>query len=404
MAQGATGDPENAFRVGRMIGQELRAVGVNFNCAPILDCNTNPKNPVIGVRSFGGDPEKVADFGAAYARGLREAGVIACGKHFPGHGDTETDSHLGLPVVNKSLEEIERVELVSFRRAIEEKIDALMTAHVVFPALEPERIPSTVSRKVMTGLLREKMGFEGLIVTDCMEMDAIKRQFGSARGALMALQAGVDMTLICHTETFQREAAELIVEAMQDGRLSMKEAQESYRRIADVKRRKAVLPLTDPAVIGCPEHRSIAESILRQAVKVLHSPAVKPLPDLDENTLFFGCSNRAASYASDQLALCGPERLSRHFGGTFGGLLLDEAGFHSCQGRTVVACLSPQPDLPRVMEQVRTLAASGAQVIAAAMATPYCLDELPDNVWKTAVYQYDELGLARLQELLENGK
>lgn len=155
-------------------------MGVNFNCAPILDCNTNPKNPVIGVRSFGGDPEKVADFGAAYARGLREAGVIACGKHFPGHGDTETDSHLGLPVVNKSLEEIERVELVSFRRAIEEKIDALMTAHVVFPALEPERIPSTVSRKVMTGLLREKMGFEGLIVTDCMEMDAIKRQFGSA--------------------------------------------------------------------------------------------------------------------------------------------------------------------------------------------------------------------------------
>ena len=146
MAQGATGDPENAFRVGRMIGQELRAVGVNFNCAPILDCNTNPKNPVIGVRSFGGDPEKVADFGAAYARGLREAGVIACGKHFPGHGDTETDSHQGLPVVNKSLEEIERVELVSFRRAIEEKIDALMTAHVVFPALEPERIPSTVSR------------------------------------------------------------------------------------------------------------------------------------------------------------------------------------------------------------------------------------------------------------------
>lgn len=122
----------------------------------------------------------MADFGAAYARGLREAGVIACGKHFPGHGDTETDSHLGLPVVNKSLEEIEQVELVSFRRAIAEKIDALMTAHVVFPALEPERIPSTVSRKVMTGLLRGKMGFEGLIVTDCMEMDAIKRQFGSA--------------------------------------------------------------------------------------------------------------------------------------------------------------------------------------------------------------------------------
>ena len=171
-----------------------------------------------------------------------------------------------------------------------------------------------------------------------------------------------------------------------------------------MKRRKAVLPLTDPAVIGCPEHRSIAESILRQAVKVLYAPAGKPLPALDENTLFFGCSNRAASYASDQLALCGPERLARHFGGTFGGLLLDEAGFHSCQGRTVVACLSPQPDLPRVMEQVRTLAASGAQVIAAAMATPYCLDELPDNVWKTAVYQYDELGLARLQELLENGK
>ena len=330
--------------------------------------------------------------------------MIACGKHFPGHGDTETDSHLGLPVVNKSLEEIEQVELVSFRRAIAEKIDALMTAHVVFPALEPERIPSTVSRKVMTGLLRGKMGFEGLIVTDCMEMDAIKRQFGSARGALMALQAGVDMTLICHTEAYQREAAGLIVEAMQDGRLSMDEAQASYRRIAELKRRSALNPLTDPAVIGCAEHRAIAETILRQAVQVLHAPEGKALPAMDEKTLFFGCSNRAASYASDQLALCGPERLAGHFGGTFGGLLLDEQTLRSCQGRTVVACLSPQPDLSRVLEQIRTLAASGAQVIAAAMATPYCLDELPDTVWKTAVYQYDELGLARLQELLETGR
>lgn len=150
----------------------------------------------------------------------------------------------------------------------------------------------------------------------------------------------------------------------------MDEAPASYRRIAELKRRSALNPLTDPAVIGCAEHRAIAETILRQAVRVLHAPEGKALPAMDEKTLFFGLQQPAASYASDQLALCGPEWLAGHFGGTFGGLLLDEQTLRSCQGRTVVACLSPQPDLPQVLEQVRTLAASGAQVIAAAMATP----------------------------------
>ena len=232
---GSSGDPGKAFEIAAAIGAELKDFGINMNLAPVLDVNSNPKNPVIGVRSFGTDPGTVSDFGAAYMFGLRSQGILACGKHFPGHGDTDTDSHIGLPVVSKTREETEKMELIPFRRAIAEGIGAIMSAHVVFPALDPERIPSTLSRPVITGLLRQEMKFSGVIISDCMEMDAVRALYGTPVSVLKGMQAGIDIALICHTPERQLRSAELLESSYRDGSLSLSEAHESMDRILRMK-------------------------------------------------------------------------------------------------------------------------------------------------------------------------
>ena len=196
MAIAATGDPENAYRAGLLTGRELRALGVNFDLAPSVDVNSNPENPVIGARSYGDTPQEVSRYANRMIRGLLDGGVLCSAKHFPGHGDTDTDSHLALPCVDKSMEELERTELLPFREAVRAGVPAVMTTHILFPQLEPEHLPATMSRRIMTGLLREQMGFDGLIVSDCMEMRAIKDHFGTVNGVVAAMAAGVDLVFI----------------------------------------------------------------------------------------------------------------------------------------------------------------------------------------------------------------
>lgn len=213
LAIGATGEPENARAIGRLIGQELSSVGVNFNLAPVLDVMINPMNQLIGVRSFGVTPERVAEMGVAYMEGLQSTGVFACGKHFPGHGDTCVDSHIGLPVIEKPQESIRAVELVPFKAAIDKGVKAIMSAHVIFPAFEPERKPATVSRAVMTDLLRDELQFKGIIVSDGMEMQAIMDLYGIEDGVYRALTAGVDICLVCHSPQQAHDAMEYCLKA-----------------------------------------------------------------------------------------------------------------------------------------------------------------------------------------------
>ena len=231
MAQGATGDPENAFRVGRMIGQELRAVGVNFNCAPILDCNTNPKNPVIGVRSFGGDPEKVADFGAAYARGLREAGVIACGKHFPGHGDTAEDSHNGLAVTYKTHDELAACEWIPYS-ANDLAGCAVMVGHIAAPNVTGDLTPASLSGTMITGYLRGELDFTGLVITDSMAMHGVTDAYSSGDAAIAAIEAGVDIILMPEVLS---EAFDAVVAAVENGTISEARLNESVYRVLQYK-------------------------------------------------------------------------------------------------------------------------------------------------------------------------
>ena len=286
MAIAATGDPENAYRAGLLTGRELRALGVNFDLAPSVDVNSNPENPVIGARSYGDTPQEVSRYANRMIRGLLDGGVLCSAKHFPGHGDTDTDSHLALPCVDKSMEELERTELLPFREAVRAGVPAVMTTHILFPQLEPEHLPATMSRRIMTGLLREQMGFDGLIVSDCMEMRAIKDHFGTVNGVVAAMAAGVDLVFISHDTLLSGQAARAAEQAVAEGRLSAAEMQASVQRI---------LALKEKWVDGMPEGgfdfdaaRRENEALLQKTITEVHRPA-GGRPALGSAPLCIGC-------------------------------------------------------------------------------------------------------------------
>lgn len=239
MALGATASAGGVFETASIAGEQLRAVGINLNYAPCVDVNNNPDNPVINVRSYSDRPEVVGELGLAAVRGYQRAGVSATIKHFPGHGDTSVDSHRDLPVLHHDRERLEEIELVPFRKAAPET-DMIMTAHVCLPSLDPSGVPSTLSKPVLSGLLRAEIGYEGVIVTDCLEMNAIDTFYGPARGAVMALQAGADMVLICHTASKQRAALEAVVAAVENGELTEARIDESLARIMKLKAKREV--------------------------------------------------------------------------------------------------------------------------------------------------------------------
>ncbi len=236
MSWGAADDTKALKEMAAAKARELRYLGVNFNLAPVLDVNNNPQNPIIGVRAAGGDPEKVAELGRVYIEGLQEKEIAACGKHFPGHGDTEVDSHHDLPVIEHDRERLERVELAPFRAAIEAGVESIMMAHIAFPALTGSRKePATLSSKVVYELLREELNFSGIIITDCLEMEGIRGVTGTAEGAVRAVAAGCDIALISHSRSLQIKAFKKLEEAVKEGRISRKRIDRSVRRIIQLK-------------------------------------------------------------------------------------------------------------------------------------------------------------------------
>jgi beta-N-acetylhexosaminidase len=225
-----------AYQVGLATARELAAVGINLDFAPVLDVLSNPRNPVIGDRSFGSDPSQVAPMGWRVIEGLRSGGVIPCGKHFPGHGDTTKDSHLELPVVNRTIESVRAVELVPFAHACRNAIESLMTAHVLFPALD-QTCPATLSQAIMTGLLRRELNYDGVVFTDDLEMKAISAHYGPGEAAVLAVEAGADVLLFCHDLAQAAAAFEsLLARAEKDARVRQR-VEESFGRIEGLKKR-----------------------------------------------------------------------------------------------------------------------------------------------------------------------
>jgi len=247
--------------VGRALGDELAALGFDVDFAPVLDVNSNPANPIIGVRAFGTDAPAVARRALAFARGLDAAGVIACGKHFPGHGDTQTDSHLELPRIDHGWDRLERVELLPFRLAAAAGLPMIMTAHVVFAALDPAR-PATLSEPVVTGLLRGKLGYRGVIVSDDLDMRAIAGHMGADVAAVAAVRAGCDVLLLCNSEDNQAVAeAALIREAERDLEFREKVGR-AAQRVRELKKAHAATSTrrsaTSRDIVGSALHRRLA--------------------------------------------------------------------------------------------------------------------------------------------------
>ena len=268
---GRSGDEALAARFARALAVELKAVGISLDYTPVLDVLTNPRNPVIGDRALAERADDVARLGSVIIRTLQAEGIAACGKHFPGHGDTSVDSHFELPLVEHPPERLDQVELVPFKAAIEAGVASIMTAHILMPALD-EQVPATLSPAVVDGLLKKKLGFPGLVLSDDLEMKAISGRYGIPEATVMAIGAGCDAVLMCgEDQDVQARAIEAMIRAVEEEHVPLKRAEDALARHTRVKQRflaRRATPLASTAlrtVLGREEHQAVAAEMLRFA-------------------------------------------------------------------------------------------------------------------------------------------
>lgn len=408
MAVAATGRAQDAYDAAAVTARQLRGLGINFNLAPVLDVNSNSKNPVIGVRSFGDSAARAAELGALAVKGCGDNGVLCCGKHFPGHGDTAVDSHLGLPCIDKSLGELRTEELVPFRAAIAAGIPAIMSSHILFPQIEPAGVPATMSRRIMHDILRGELGFGGLTLSDCMVMDAIRMHYGTANGAVAAMKAGVDIIYVSSDPQLQRESAQAVLAAAERGELDGENMQESLARILAAKSRFA---FTDARgeLCGREEDYAAARSISRHAVVHVSGGICAA----GENSFFCGCADYRVTQAAndDPDALPFPEYMHRRFGGKYAVCSTDPdeteirriAAMAAGCGNIIMSTCNAHIYTGQI-RLAAALAATGVKMTAAALRNPYDLPLLPESVGKLAVFDYTPDSLSALCEVLSGGE
>lgn len=408
MGVAATGDVNAAYRQGKIICEEMRAIGVNWLFAPVVDINNNPDNPVINIRSFGADPQKVADFGTAYAKGVKEAGCLATLKHFPGHGDTATDSHIGLSVVPIGRSRLHAVELVPFKAAIAAGADSVMTAHVALPQITGDEVPSTLNPKVSTDILRKDLKFDGIITTDAMEMGAIKKTYSDERSSVMAVLAGADVILLPNSS---RVAIDTIEAAVKKGELPEARIDESVRRLLAAKYRLGLAAnrTVDLAavnkIVERPENVREANLIAERSITLLRdSENVLPLAvDRAKRTIFFIV---AADEDPVEGATLIPEIVRRVPGAKIVKLdprsvaehyekaLADAAGYEAIVLAVFVkrAAEKGTVALPEIQTSfVRRIIASGKPVAVGAFGSPYLIRQFPDAKTYFVTYAIEDV-------------
>ncbi|MFH9829272.1 glycoside hydrolase family 3 protein [Streptomyces bobili] len=406
MAIGAGGSRADARTLGRVAGGELRAMGVRQDYSPVVDVNVNPANPVIGVRSFGADPEAVAELAAAEIRGYRAAGVAATAKHFPGHGDTAVDSHYGFPVITHTREVWEKLDAVPFRAAIAADVDSIMTAHILVPALDDSGDPATLSRPVVTGLLREKLGYDGVVVTDALDMAGVRTKYGDDRVPVLALKAGVDQLL---NPPKLDVAWNAVLGAVRDGELTEARLEESVLRILRLKDRLGLL--ADPYVsrdrvgrtVGTKAHLATADQIAERTTTLLvNEGALLPLsPRTHRRLLVVGADPASPSGTTGPPTGVLAAALTE-LGFTATALSTGTAPSAETIARAVtaageadavvvgtynVSATSPQKAL------VGQLLATGRPVVAVAVRNPYDVAQLPSVKAYLASYSWTDVEL-----------
>lgn len=276
-ALGLTESPAMSYQQGRLIGSQLYDLGIPMNWAPVLDVNSNIENPVVGVRSFGEDPGLVAELGAAYIKGMHDAGVTVTAKHFPGHGQVSGDSHYTLQTCDFTLEQLLAGPLVPFEKAIQAQVDSIMLAHILFPNIpDSEELPASLSYFFVTELLRKRLGFDGVICTDDIEMGAIQNNYRPQEIGELAVKAGNDMILMCHTPKFQEEVIYGIVNAVREGRISETQIDESLDRIDTLREKMRTLQASAKPFLKEEWPKKVTE-VARQTVKLMEDP-LKLLP------------------------------------------------------------------------------------------------------------------------------
>ncbi|MBI5879606.1 MAG: beta-N-acetylhexosaminidase [Chloroflexi bacterium] len=383
MAVGAANDPALARAAGQATARELRAMRLNVALAPVLDVNINAANPVIGTRSFGETPERVAAIGVAWLRGAQAEGVAACAKHFPGHGDTRVDSHAAMPRIEADRTRLEHVELAPFRAAVAASVRMVMPGHLLMPALDAE-CPASLSRAILTGLLRGEIGFDGVVITDALDMDAVAATYGIPTAATEAAIAGCDLVvpIVQHAETLA-----VLEQAVREGRLSMAQVERSVERTRRLRAEVRVPAAFDLAGLGAAEHWETARQIAARAIQVRDTGRLLPVRDLRDWVCVefaLGKATIAEGIAAGQGKLLA--QLQREHP-ELAGLVLpfgpDDAQMAEAQrmlvdARGLIVALRQALHFPAQQAFAGEALAAGKPVVLVAMRDPYDLDLFAD--------------------------
>ncbi|MDN6399265.1 MAG: glycoside hydrolase family 3 protein [Brachybacterium sp.] len=400
MALGATDSHAHARKAGDIVGSEMRAAGLHQAFCPVVDVNIEAQNPVIGVRSLGADPSAVARLGAAQIKGIQGANCSAAAKHFPGHGDTATDSHLGLPVIDHTREELETLDLPPFVAAIEEGIDTIMTAHIVVPALDDSGVPATLSKPILTDLLRGELGFEGVIVTDSLAMEGVRTMFGDDRVPVEAILAGADQMLM---------PPDLVVaiggvrDAVANGEITEERLDRSVRRILTQKLRRGLFdrvpvnPATAADAIGTRKSVSTAQRIADDSITLITDDAdAVPLPA--------GTSVLVAGYGSAEMMDVVVQALAEHGleARALPGASEEEAAAAADEVDSVLVLTRSHRFETSAAEvaMVQALAATGTPVLHASLRNPYDVVHVGEVAASIAAFGNADASLQAIAKLI----
>jgi beta-N-acetylhexosaminidase len=406
MALGAGRSTQDAHTAAVIGGSEIRSVGVNWNFGPVADVNVNAANPVIGVRSFSEDPQLTAGLTAAQVRGYQEQGIAAAAKHFPGHGDTAVDSHTGIPVINHTREEWEAIDKPPFQAAIDAGIKAIMTAHIVVPALDPSGDPATLSKPIMTGILRKEMGYNGVVITDSLGMAGVREKYGDARVPVLALEAGVDMLLMPPDLDLAYNA---VLEAVRSGELTEDRIDTSVKRILRLKWDLGLVqdPYVDAAeaqeVTRSAEHLEQAQALTdRTTTLVKNDAGVLPLDTAGQQVLVTGWGDPSTQTVGEEMAARGAHTTVFETGTNPGAARIEDAVTRA-QANDVTVVLTNRAWMDANSGQqdlVKRLHETGKPVIVVAVRDAYDIsrfDEVPTYV---ATYSYSAVSLRSAVKVL----
>ena len=412
--------PLDAYASSRITGRELRAIGINQNYAPDTDVNVNPANPVIGVRSFGSDPNLVAKFAAAEVDGYQAAGVIPTAKHFPGHGDTDTDSHTGVPIINHTLEEWRRLDLPPFQAAIERGVDSIMTAHIIVPALDPSGDPATLSKPIMTGILRAQLHYDGVVVTDALGMQGVRDKYGDDRVPVLALKAGVDQLLKPPTDATGKGIFQIqydsVLAAVRGGEISEARIDQSVYRILRLKQNHGLFtrPFVDetkvPDRVGTAEHVAAEQRITdRTTTLIKNADGLLPLPADGRKVFVTGWGVATTATLAADIAKRGPATSVLQTGLSPSQALIDQAVARANDSDLVVVTTNRAWDVatgpghngPGQTNLVKALVATGKPVIVAAVRDAYDIGHFDaEAATYLATYSYTPAALESLTKVL----